>query len=124
MNWTSTYRYGVLQGQGAYHSSIRDMSKLLTAYLQLQRGRAFRAHAESNIKLGPVADWVGPRLSTSDGGLPSTLAAAMHAAAIPLGSDEFVAQHGQVASAWQIYRASGSEVIWKSGATPRMDNLH
>ena len=38
-NRATTHRYGVLQGQGAYHSSIRDMSKLLAAHLQLQRGR-------------------------------------------------------------------------------------
>ena len=86
-NRATTHRYGVLQGQGAYHSSIRDMSKLLAAHLQLQRG-----------------------------GLPHTLAAAMNAAMVPLGSDEFLAQRGEVASAWQIYQAAGSAVIWKSGA--------
>ena len=46
--------------------------------------------------------------------LPVVLA--MNAAMVPLGSDEFLAQRGEVASAWQIYQAAGSAVIWKSGA--------
>ena len=49
--------------------------------------------------------------------LPAPLSAAMRAAVSPLAPDEFETQRGEVASAWQIYRAGGAPVWWKSGGT-------
>ena len=49
--------------------------------------------------------------------LPPTLAAAIRSAAAPIAADEYTAQHGEVASAWQIYHAAGEPVTWKSGGT-------
>lgn len=109
-------RYGVLQGQGAYHSSIRDMSKFLGAYLTLELSGTSQQHDDSNNGMGREKGKKPVSLNTH-GGLPRTLAAAMHAATTPLGSDDFLPQHGQVASAWQIYRGMGSPVTWKSGAS-------
>ena len=88
---------GVLKGQGAFHSSIRDMAAFLGAHLTL---------------LG--AGGPGDAASLP---LPAPLSAAMRAAVSPLAPDEFEAQRGEVASAWQIYRAGGAAVWWKSGGT-------
>jgi hypothetical protein len=52
-------------------------------------------------------------------GIPSTLAAAMRAAVVPIAADDALAQHGEVASGWEIYSAAGEPVIWKSGGTVR-----
>eukprot|EP01052_Picozoa_sp_SAG31_P015367 SAG31_NODE_985_length_10549_cov_2.605339_12_plen_310_part_00 len=38
-------------------------------------------------------------------------------AIVPIALDEYRSEHGEVASAWQIYRAAGAPVMWKSGGT-------
>ena len=58
--------YGVLKGQGAFHSSIRDMAAFLSAHLRLHNG--------------------------GGGGLPPTLSEAMRTALEPIAVDEYVPQ--------------------------------
>ena len=104
----------MLKGQGAFHSSIRDMAKFLAAHLQLLAESSSTGHS-SNTTNGVR------RLSDSDSGIvrqleiPPTLAAAIRAAVVPIGADDADAQHGKVASGWEIYYAAGHNVIWKSG---------
>eukprot|EP01052_Picozoa_sp_SAG31_P036979 SAG31_NODE_4696_length_3026_cov_3.073454_2_plen_707_part_00 len=90
--------YGVLQGQGAFLSSSRDMAAFLAAHLSAIRAEDAAAGAKAI-------------------GLPASLVVAMRRAVEPLAADEFVAAKGQVGSGWQIYSSEGQPVIWKSGAT-------
>lgn len=83
--------YGVLKGQGAFHSSARDMALFLAANLVAATGQS--------------------------SALPQELAKALRLAAEPVVADEFIAEHGEVASGWQAYLASSSTTVWKSGGT-------
>jgi len=84
--------YGVLKGQGAFHSSVSDMATFLAAHLAISNGQASQ-------RVTPA------------------LARALQMAAEPLAPDEFTAQHGHVASGWQLYSANGAPIVWKSGST-------
>ena len=92
--------YGVLQGQGAFHSSIRDMGVFVRACAAVGRNESAAAG----------------RL-----GITSSLWRAIHASLRPRAADDFPAEHGDVCSAWETFHSGGPspqrETVWKSGGT-------
>ena len=84
--------YGVLQGQGAFHSTVSDMMRFLVACLS------------SMVENRP--------------NLPTTLIDGLQQAAMPLAPDDFNPnEHGEVGSGWEMYFAADETVVWKSGGT-------
>ena len=99
------------------------MARFLSAHLQLLlQGLGLgprRDMATENDHLSRQARDKHALSSMTVTGIPSTLTAAMRAAVVPIAADDALAQHGEVASGWEIYSAAGEPVIWKSGGTVR-----